>query len=121
MFFKSKNREQILNILENMAKYLKDEINSLEIDDFSCIGFEKELKTRIDSLCQILTKKSDEEIQIFGEIMLVSEKLASGIVNDRVHFTDSSNFKLNYIAKTINHLASDLKKSINLIKDTLLL
>ncbi|QKF73532.1 MCP-domain signal transduction protein [Aliarcobacter faecis] len=121
MLFKSNNRRQILNILENMEKYLKDEISSLEIEEFSCTGFEKELKTRIDSLCKILMKNSDEELQIFGEIMLVSEKLASGIVSDRISFTNSSNFKLNYIAKTINNLASDLKKTISLIKDTLLL
>ncbi len=121
MLFKSNNRRQILNILENMEKYLKEEISSLEIEEFSCTGFEKELKTRIDSLCKILMKNSDEELQIFGEIMLVSEKLASGIVSDRISFTNSSNFKLNYIAKTINNLASDLKKTITLIKDTLLL
>ncbi|QKF73774.1 MCP-domain signal transduction protein [Aliarcobacter faecis] len=121
MLFKSNNRRQILNILENMEKYLKEEISSLEIEEFSCTGFEKELKTRIDSLCKILMKNSDEELQIFGEIILVSEKLASGIVSDRISFTNSSNFKLNYIAKTINNLASDLKKTISLIKDTLLL
>ena len=45
MFFKSNNRRQILNILENMEKYLKEEISSLEIEEFSCTGFEKELKT----------------------------------------------------------------------------
>ena len=52
--------------------------------------------------------------------MVVSEKLASGIVSDRISFTNSSNYKLNYIAETINNLASDLEKSLGLIKNTLL-
>ncbi len=49
--------------------------------------------------------------------MLISEKLASGITNDRINFTNSSNFKLNYIAKTINNLANDLENIIKLIKE----
>ena len=61
-----------------------------------------QITKKITNICNILNKKNDEELQIFGEIMLVSEKLASGILDDNINFTSSSNFKLNYIAKTIN-------------------
>ena len=121
MLFKSKSREKILGLLDNIVSYLKDEMNDLVVSEVGCSGFEKDVKDRLDLICSILNNKNDEELQIFGEIMLVSEKLASGIITDRINLLNSSNFKLNYIAKTINNLASDLEKSITLIKNTLLL
>ncbi len=118
MFFNKNNNKDILDTLTQIEKYLNSEINYIDIKSQNS---NSEISQKLENICNILNRKNDEELQIFGEIMLISEKLASGIVGDRIHFTNSSNFKLNYIAKTINNLASDLEKSITLIKDTLLL
>ena len=42
--------------------------------------------------------------------MLVSEKLANGNIKDKINYTNSSNKKLNYIAKTVNELVDTLGK-----------
>ena len=118
MFFRKKSNKDMLETLTQIEKYLNSEINYI---DMNSVKDNDEVSKKLDNICRILNKKNDEELQIFGEIMLVSEKLASGIVSDRINFTNSSNFKLNYIAKTINNLANDLEKSISLIKQTLLL
>ena len=117
MFFKNSSNKEILEILNQIEMYLNNQINYIQIDTSK----NSEISQKLNNICAILNKKNDEELQIFGEIMLISEKLASGIVSDRIHHTSSSNFKLNYIAKTINNLANDLEKSISSIKDTLLL
>ena len=118
MFFRKKSNKDMLETLTQIERYLNSEINYI---DMNSVKDNDEVSKKLDNICRILNKKNDEELQIFGEIMLVSEKLASGIVSDRINFTNSSNFKLNYIAKTINNLANDLEKSISLIKQTLLL
>ncbi|QKF73778.1 MCP-domain signal transduction protein [Aliarcobacter faecis] len=117
MFFNNSNRE-ILETLDKIEQYLNSKINYIEIKG---LNKENEICKKLENICKTINAKNDEELQIFGEIMLVSEKLASGIVSDKINFINSSNFKLNYIAKTINNLASDLKRSITLIKETLLL
>src|SRR5574344_2944823 len=118
MFFRKKSNKEMLKTLTQIEKYLNSEINYIDINS---VKDNDEVSKKLDNICRILNKKNDEELQIFGEIMLISEKLASGIVSDRIHHTSSSNFKLNYIAKTINNLANDLEKSRSSIKDTLLL
>ena len=40
--------------------------------------------------------------------MLVVEKLANGDIKDKINYTNSSNKKLNYIAKTVNELVDTL-------------
>ncbi len=117
MFLNSSNSE-VLNALDEIERYLNGEENYINIKAFKK---NSQITKKITNICNILNKKNDEELQIFGEIMLVSEKLASGILDDNINFTSSSNFKLNYIAKTINSLAKDLKNSIEQIKKTLLL
>ena len=117
MFLNSSNSE-VLNALDEIERYLNGEENYINIKAFKK---NSQITQKITNICNILNKKNDEELQIFGEIMLVSEKLASGILDDNINFTSSSNFKLNYIAKTINSLAKDLKNSIEQIKKTLLL
>lgn len=98
MFLNSSNSE-VLNALDEIERYLNGEENYINIKAFKK---NSQITKKITNICNILNKKNDEELQIFGEIMLVSEKLASGILDDNINFTSSSNFKLNYIAKTIN-------------------
>lgn len=117
MFFSNNSNKDILKVLCEIEKSLNNEINKIELKDLKLTG---EIGQKLESICSSINRKNDEELQIFGEIMLVSEKLASGIVSDRISFTNSSNYKLNYIAETINNLASDLEKSLGLIKNTLL-
>ena len=115
MFFKSTKNSDILKILENIELYLNNDINSLPNIDFECKGYNRQLKNKLDSICKILNQKNDEELQIYGEIMLISEKIENGLIGDKIHHCNTSNVKLNYIAKTINSLVDNLKNNINQI------
>ena len=118
MFSKNNSNNDVLQNLDQIEKYLNNEINYITITPSKKSS---QISQKIANICELINKKNDEELQIFGEIMLISEKLANGITNDRINFTNSSNFKLNYIAKTINNLANDLENIIKLIKETLLM
>lgn len=119
MFFKNNNNDKILNILDNIENYLKDDINSLTIDEFQCDGYNKKIKDKLDSICEILNQKHNDELLIYGELMLVSEKIGNGLIGDKIFHTETSNTKLNYIAKTINTLVDNLKFTINEITNIL--
>ena len=118
MFSKNNSNNDVLQNLDQIEKYLNNEISYIKITPSIKSS---QISQKIANICELINKKNDEELQIFGEIMLISEKLANGITNDRINFTNSSNFKLNYIAKTINNLANDLENIIKLIKETLLM
>ncbi len=96
MFFKSTKNSDILNILENIELYLNNDINSLPTIDFECKGYNRQLKDKLDSICKILNQKNDEELQIYGEIMLISEKIENGLIGDKIYHCNTSNVKLNY-------------------------
>lgn len=110
MFFKNNDTTQIENKLDEILSYINGDINSLEqIGQQS--GRNKVITDKISQIIETLKSKEEDEIKIFGEIMLVSEKVSQGNMSEKIHTTNTSNFKLNYIAKTINNLIDNLYKS----------
>lgn len=119
MFFKSNNNKKIIENLDMIISFLNNELNEIENFDFNCSGYNKELKTRLDLICEILKRKNDDELVIYGELILVAEKIAAGNFKDKIYHTNTSNNKLNYIAKTINSLSEGLKNHVSLILNIL--
>jgi methyl-accepting chemotaxis protein len=118
MFFKK--NDDILNVLTTLESYLKGEINYLPKFDFFNYKINKNLKDKLESIFEIINKKQDEELQIFGELLLVTEKIAKGNFEDRIHHLNTSNNRLNYVAKTINILVDNLKKNFDLVSKVLI-
>lgn len=120
MFFNNNSENiKILDMLDMMEKYLKDELNSLPQQNFVCSRYNKQIKNKLDSIYEILNEKNNQELEIYGEIMLDSEKISDGILDDKIHHTNTSNFKLNYIAKTINSLVDALSTNMKEMLDIL--
>ena len=58
MFFNNnKENIQILDLLDNVESYLKDELNFLPEKKFVCTGYNKQIKNKLDSICAILNEK----------------------------------------------------------------
>ncbi len=115
MFFNNTQNDKIIEILESIESYLHGDINYLEIKDFKTSGDSTKIKEKLLSICRTLNQKHDEELLIYGELMLVSEKIKDGIIKDRIYHVNTSNLKLNYIAKTINTLVDTLDSMITQI------
>ncbi len=110
MFFKNNDTKQVEDKLDEILSYIQSESNDIEqIDPQS--GKNKAISNKIYKIIEALKHKEEDEIKIFGEIMLVSEKVSQGNMSEKIHNTNTSNFKLNYIAKTINELIDNLYKS----------
>ena len=108
MLFASSNQKEILEILSNIEKFIDGEINSFPRVEIKGKSSNKNVLDKLNNITEKLYKKNQEELMIYGEIMLISEKLANGQISDKIYHTNTSNKKLNYIAKTINELVNSL-------------
>ncbi|PUE63555.1 chemotaxis protein [Arcobacter caeni] len=109
--FRNKNKK-IITILDILESYINHEINTLPELDKSQKGLNQEILNKFNSIFNTLNQKQNEELQIFGELLLVTEKMATGTFTDKIYHTNTSNIKLNYIAKTINILADNMQNTI---------
>ena len=119
MLFSNKGNDAILEALDNIDLFVNNKLNSIPSLTSECTGFNDVVKNKLIKIMESLQLKNDEELQVYGEIMLVSEKLADGNINDIVHHVNTSNEKLNYIAKTFNTLVDNLKNIVDTILKTL--
>lgn len=108
MFFSDPNENKIIEALDNIEKFIDGDINAIPNVDFKAKGFNQKVVDKISSINDKLTTKNQDELMIYGEIMLIAEKLSDGLIEDKIYFTNTSNKKLNYIAKTVNNLVDNL-------------
>jgi len=108
MFFKNNNQE-ILKTIDILKSFVKGDINN--IDKNLNKNSSDPILASLSELATLMQTKQTEELRVYGEIMLVSEKLADGLTDDRITVT-STNPKLNYIAKTINDMTEKLDASL---------
>ncbi len=119
MLFSDKGNDSILEALDNIDSFINNKINSIPTLDAPCSGFNQKIKEKLEKISLSLKLKNDEELKVYGEVMLISEKLADGNINDKIYHTNTSNEKLNYIANTFNSLVDKLKFTIDTILDIL--
>ena len=114
----------ILEVLDLIEKYLGNEINSLpnEVEEklSSLSKVKTPIKNKLSSICKTINKRNNDELLIYGELMLVAEKMIRGDFTDKIHHIKTSNIKLNYIATIINKLNMEMKKNVDLILKVLI-
>ncbi|TLP35584.1 methyl-accepting chemotaxis protein [Arcobacter arenosus] len=112
MFFKNnKDSNEILKALDTIESYIKEDINKIENSNNTCSGTDKLIMEKILNISNIIQSKNTEDLTIYGEIMLCAEKLSDGFTEDRIT-KETSNDKLNYIAKTMNVMSEKLQKAL---------
>jgi len=116
--FKKNENEKIVQAVKLIDKYVKNEINSIEKIDHISKGETKKIIETILDLSHLIESKQTEDLTLFGEIMLSTEKLSDGFTSDRISI-NTSNEKLNYIAKSINTMTEKLDHSLGNIDKTL--
>jgi methyl-accepting chemotaxis protein len=109
---RKKDINEILNALESIESFIKEDINKIELKKNNCNSENKKVMEKIINISNLIQTKQQEDLSIYGEIMLCTEKLSDGFTNDRVTKTTSNN-KLNYIAKSINAMSKKLEESLN--------
>ncbi len=107
----------ILDALDNIEKYLNNEINSLpkdmneKLDKLSKI--KTPIKIKLKSVVDTINKRHEEELKVYGEMMLLLQKMSDGYIGDKIYHTNTSNQKLNYISNSVNTFVDKLQDNIN--------
>ncbi|MGB5791997.1 MAG: chemotaxis protein, partial [Poseidonibacter sp.] len=101
MFLSNKKDVDLLvSFIDQFDSYIKSDINSFDIPEESTKKLKK-IEDKIVNLAQYIKDQKTQDIKVFGEVMLVCEKLSDGFTDDEIT-EKSSDAKINYISKTIN-------------------
>lgn len=112
MFFSKKNDKQaILDSLDILEEYLKSNINKIEKSQTSKSKDFQEIENKLNSIIEFMQSTNQKNLTVYGEIMLACEKLSDGYTNDKIT-SNSSDVKLNYIAKSLNEMFEKLNVGI---------
>ena len=111
MFLSNKKDVDLLvSFIDQFDSYIKSDINSFDIPEESTKKLKK-IEDKIVNLAQYIKDQKTQDIKVFGEIMLVCEKLSDGFTDDEIT-EKSSDAKINYISKTINSMSTKLDNAL---------
>ena len=106
MFFGNNNSDEVIKVIATLKQYINGDINKMVLPENS-----KDNATRqLAEVCQLLMKKNDDDLGVYGEVMLACEKISDGYLHERIN-AKSENPKINYIAQTVNVMSDKLQDS----------
>ena len=115
LFSNKKDINSILDTLGHFEEYIKGDINDLEFNsDFENKKL-KQIEDKILSIASHYKNQRTQDLKVFGEIMLVCEKLSDGFTDDEI-IEFSSDEKINYIAKTVNQTVTTIDNSLQKVR-----
>jgi methyl-accepting chemotaxis protein len=114
MFFNSnkENLNDTMKLLDDLKLFLKSDINSLPLHKRAYQSQENQIVyDKICEIASIVKEQKEDEILMYGEVILSAEKLSDGYSNDRVT-RRSNNRTLSYLAKTLNSMNQTIEDSL---------
>jgi len=114
MFFSNtKDTNEILLMLEQLESYVKGDLNSITLSNDTIKDKNLHLiGQKVVEIAQHISKEKEDDLKVFGEIMLVCEKLSDGYTDDSIT-KKTSDEKLNYVAYSINEAVKNIHTSLN--------
>ena len=113
MFFNNKkDKRKVLESLDILESYIKNNINSMSVDNHIESKDFVEVEKKIHNIMELLQSKNQKNLTVYGEIMLACEKISDGHIDDKIT-SISDDSKLNYIAKSLNLMFEKLNTSIS--------
>lgn len=115
MFFSNKqDTDSLLNSLDIIESFIKGDLNSISINSTVKNENLRKVEEKIISIAKILDEKKVDDLKVFGEIMLVCEKLSDGFTDDFIALK-SSDDKINYVAYSINEAIKNISSSLEAV------
>ncbi len=113
MFFSNTNdTTAILAMLDQFDDYLKGDLNSLSFSSSNVKDKNLNLiAEKIISIGENIAKQKEADLKVYGEIMLVCEKLSDGYTDDMIT-QKTTDEKLNYVAYSINEAVKNINRSL---------
>jgi len=106
-----KDIDTLIDTIDSFYDYLNNQNGKLNI---SRDVKNKKIKILEDKIFNLIDRYKEERvtnIKVFGEMMIVCEKLSDGYSDDRI-VLKSNDSKINYISNTINNMCDRLDESL---------
>jgi len=118
MFSSTKNdMNTIYSFLEEFEAYIKNNINSIHVPEENSKKL-RMIENKIYDIAQYMSAQRDQDIKVYGEIMLACEKLSDGFTDDEIT-QRSSDAKINYISETVNNTISKIDEALIIVTSRL--
>jgi methyl-accepting chemotaxis protein len=112
-WFSSKtSTADLLDILDEVEELLKGNINNTKKLDINSQSESDQVVAKIKKIVDVYQKNAEQDLGVYGEIMLVCERMSDGYFNDRIKST-TENPKIQYIAKSINDMCEKMEKAFD--------
>lgn len=114
MFFSKKNDlDKILGFLDEFDLYIKNDINQIHIPEQNSKKL-RLVEEKIFNIAKYISTQREQDIKVYGEIMLACEKLSDGFTED--HIVEKSNdAKINYIVETVNTTIEKIDRALKIV------
>jgi methyl-accepting chemotaxis protein len=112
MLSSKKEIKKILDTIDKLEDYIEDQNGHLNIENNIEKKNYKLIEDKIIELAQKIEDQRNKDMKVFGELMLICEKVSDGFTEDRITQT-TTDHKINYIAKTVNNMTLKLDTSLN--------
>jgi len=110
----SQEEDSIVNYIYSIKEFIDGDTNKIDLNKFLNKTPSLKIKKALDDLSTTMMKKSQEDLLVQGEIMLLLEKASDGYISDRI-YNDTSNVKLSYTAKSINQMIHKMETNFTSI------
>ena len=112
MLSNKKEINKILNTIDLLEEYIEDQNGHLQIENTVEKKSYRQIEDKIIELACKIEEQRNRDMKVFGELMLICEKVSDGFTEDRITQT-TTDHKINYIAKTVNNMTEKLDISLN--------
>ena len=112
MFFKNnRDLETVDSFLDDLSSYVNGDLNKIEDLALKNSGSkEGAVYEKLANIVSTIQNKDRDNLGIYGEIMLIMEKVSDGYMSDRIT-VDTSDNKLAYIKSVLNTFFDKIDKS----------
>jgi methyl-accepting chemotaxis protein len=111
IFSNDKDIENILKTLEYFEQYIDGNTNHFSTKQNIKCKKMLQIEDKLLAIAEKMRLRKLEDIRVFGEIMIMSEKISDGYFEDTISQTTSD--------KKINYIATSIDKAIRKVGDTL--
>jgi methyl-accepting chemotaxis protein len=105
--FGTKEQQHILSIMEELDSFIRNESTILTPQAKAKRQSFRVIEDKIIELSEHIVAQREKDLKVFGEIMIVCEKISDGFTDDRITQM-TTDPKINYIAKTVNSMSEKL-------------
>ena len=110
--------KNIIDFIDNIKAFVNKDVNSIKLSSPAQDSSISNIENSLNQLSITLMEKSQEDLSVQGEIMLLLEKASDGYVSDRI-YNKTSSMELNYTANSINEMITKMEKNFTAITTVL--